>query len=106
MERSLLQLQLFFLSFFFLEELSLIDGNNPVDLYIIHLLFLPVIQRQLNLFKDGWANHSLRTEGNRTPLQLWILGLSQAESHNPRSLEASSVQEVSFVHFACKLVLD
>ena len=40
----------------------------PVDLYIIHLIFLPVIQKQLNLFKDGWANHPLRTEGNQTPL--------------------------------------
>ena len=88
----------FFYSFFyFLEDLSLLDCNNPVDLYIMHLLFLPVIQKQLNLFKDGWANHALRTEGNRTPLQLWILGLSQAESQNPRSLEAISVQEVSSV---------
>ena len=62
----------------------------------IVFLFLPVIQKQLNLFKDGWASHALRTEGNRTPLQLWILSLFSSRITKPRK---SGVQEVSFVIF-------
>ena len=44
------------------------------------LIALPVIQYHLNLFWEGWANHLLRTEGNRTPQQLWILGLHSMQS--------------------------
>ena len=78
--------------FYFLEDLNLLDPNNPVDSYVIHLIFLPLIQKHLDLFKNGWAKHPLRTERSRTPLQLWILGLT---STNPASIEAASVLEVS-----------
>ena len=85
----------FFYNFFhFLEDLAIPNCSNPVDIYIIHLIFLAVIQKQLNLFKDGWANHPLRTECNKTPLQLWILGLTCVHQQNPMSTEASSVHDV------------
>ena len=41
----------------------------------MHYTFLPIIQQHLDLFSQGWAHHHMRTEGNRTPQQLWILGL-------------------------------
>ena len=39
---------------------------------------------QLDYFKIGWSHHGLRTENNRTPMQLWVSGLlKQTESfHN------------------------
>ena len=40
-------------------------------------MFLPIIQKQLDLFREAWATHPLRTERNRSPLQLWILGLNE-----------------------------
>ena len=40
-------------------------------------MFIPVIQQHLDLFRQGWAHHSLRTEHNRTPHQLWISGFQQ-----------------------------
>ena len=67
----------------FLEELILLDHNDPLDLYALHSIFVPVIQTQLDIFLDGWAHHPLRTERNRTPLQLWILGLDNMYSQNP-----------------------
>ena len=48
----------------------------------MHFVFKPIIQHHLNSFRQGWAHHSLRTERNRTPQQLWISGL-----HNSRELD-------------------
>ena len=70
----------FFYNFFhFLEDAGILDINNPLDVYCLQFIALPAIQHHLNLFREGWANHPLRTEGNRTPQQLWILGLQSAD---------------------------
>ena len=74
----------FFYTFFhFLEDMSLLDPDDLLDIYALHFLFLPVIQCQLDNLREGWAPHPLRTERNRTPMQLWILGLSSMHSKNP-----------------------
>ena len=31
----------------------------------------------LGKFSDSWVNHKLRTAGNKTPLQLFIMGMQQ-----------------------------
>ena len=66
---------IFYQFFYFLEEQGFLDKEDLRDMYALHLAFTPVIQQQLDLFRHGWASHSLRTEHNRTPQQLWILGL-------------------------------
>ena len=60
----------FYNFFYFLEDINLLDINCHLDMYALHLVCLPVIQTQLEVFREGWAHHSLRTERNRTPLQL------------------------------------
>lgn len=84
----------FYNFFYFLEDINLLDINSQVDLYALHFVFLPVIQTQLDIFREGWANHSLRTESNRTPLQLWLLGLSQMNGMNPDCMEVTGINEV------------
>jgi hypothetical protein len=64
----------FYYFFYYLEELNLLDVTDPLDLYALHFVFLPVIQNHLDMFRTGWAHHKVRTEGNRSPQQLWILG--------------------------------
>ncbi len=67
----------FFYSLFYsFEDLCLLDVNDVRDLlYALHVVLIPIIQTHLTMFKEGWAQHSLRTENNKTPLQLWITGL-------------------------------
>ena len=84
----------FYNFFYFLEDIGILDICDPLDLYALHFIFLPVIQTQLDVFKEGWANHGLRTEKNRTPLQLWVLGLNEMYSDDPNSTEVSSMQQV------------
>jgi hypothetical protein len=58
--------------YYFLEQLQLLDINSEVDLMALHYIFTPIIQHHLNMFRLGWSYHKLRTEGNKSPIQLWI----------------------------------
>ena len=59
----------FFYSFFnYLEDMSILNKEDPLDLYALHLVSLPIIQEQLDSFREGWAHHSMRTMRNKTPL--------------------------------------
>ena len=74
---------LFYSLFYFLEDTGLLNINDPINLDAPHFAFMPVIQKQLDLFREGWAHHKVRTEGNQTPQQLWIVGLNSMASQNP-----------------------
>ena len=54
----------FYTLFRHLEESSLLDVDNSTD----------AINQSLRCFAEGWCHHQIRTEKNRTPLQLWISG--------------------------------
>lgn len=71
--------------FYSMEEVGLLDPDSTIELSVLHFVFLPIIQSQLDLFWNAWCNHPIRTAGNRTPNQLWILGMGQACMENPTS---------------------
>ena len=52
-----------------------LDPLNEADLYCIHYIYLPRINKALLEFQESWNNHALSTEGNRTPYQLLLEGL-------------------------------
>lgn len=90
----------FFYSFFYyLEDVGILNKDDSRDLTALHFLFVPLVQQQLDMFREGWAHHSLRTMNNRTPLQLWTLGLSLANSVEPGSSEVNGLLEVQFMLF-------
>ncbi|KAL2076359.1 hypothetical protein ACEWY4_028060 [Coilia grayii] len=59
-----------------LEHDQLLDVSSTEDLFCVHLVCLPQLRKDLDAFVDGWNHHPLRSENNRTPEQLWRLGLS------------------------------
>nr|CAG8546404.1 9551_t:CDS:2 [Entrophospora candida] len=61
--------------FHFLEEHHNLVTNNMVYMFCLHYVFLPRINRSLEIFVDSWNNHSIRTEHNSTPHQLFIKGM-------------------------------
>jgi len=73
----------FYLLFYSLEDAELLDPNNIVDLCALHTVFLPRIQNHLDCFREAWCRHPLHTEHNRTPHQLWILGMQRACLEDP-----------------------
>ena len=68
----------FYLLFYSLEGANLLNPDDVVDLCALHFVFLPMIQKHLDTFREAWCSHPIRTEHNRTPHQLWILGMQQA----------------------------
>lgn len=54
-----------------MEQKGLLDRENWVDI-CLHFVFLPRINRELEQFKVGHNHHPLRTENNKSPLELFI----------------------------------
>ena len=46
--------------------------------WCLHCVSLPIINRHIRNWKNAWINHPLRTEQNKTPIQLWVTGLQSA----------------------------
>lgn len=46
--------------------------DNDWHLFVLHYLFIPRIQQDLDRFKNIWNNHSVSTERNLTPLQMLV----------------------------------
>ena len=58
-----------------LEEVGILNADDPIDLFALHFVYIPLINRHLRCFAEGWCHHRIRTEKNKTPLQLWISGM-------------------------------
>ncbi|XP_062849133.1 uncharacterized protein LOC134311422 isoform X2 [Trichomycterus rosablanca] len=71
----------------FLEEEGVLDLVYSVHLFCVQYVFIPRIQDDLDAFRAGWNDHSLRTEHNLTPNQLWEIGLIQSPDDHPDSVE-------------------
>lgn len=77
--------------FYLLEEQHDLNSLNETDLYCLHFVYLPRINKHLQDFCESWNHHSLSTEHNQTPYQLMLLGLGSSQSHG----QQSSVQSTS-----------
>ena len=68
-------LLLFYELFLYLESSTVLDVDD--ELWCLHFVFLTVINSHLTNWKSAWVHHSLRSEKNRTPMQLWMVGLQR-----------------------------
>ncbi|XP_023818414.1 uncharacterized protein LOC105358785 [Oryzias latipes] len=66
-----------------LEEDGLLDPSDSRHLFAAHYVFLPRLQADLESFISTWDNHSLRSEQNLTPNQLWAMGRAQTPINPP-----------------------
>ena len=62
-----------------LEREGICDVNNDIDLFCLHEVFQSRINKCLSEFTSSWNNHSLSTEHNMSPLQLYSVGRAGAE---------------------------
>ena len=63
--------------FYHLEECGTIDPANHLHLYGLHYTYVPRINQHLDTWREGYKRHRIRTAGNRSPMELYILGLLQ-----------------------------
>ena len=68
---------IFYEIFYQLEDKGSLNPLNEVDLFCLHYVFLPRINKTLQEFIECWNNHNLSSEHNLTPNQLFIRGAIQ-----------------------------
>ena len=91
-------ISLYYELFYMMEDDDMLDPSSDTDLFALHYVFLPRINHQLDIFRQSYSHHRLRTANNHSPLQLWIRGLAQ-ESGDDAAL--SGVLEDSLVIAVC-----
>lgn len=57
-----------------LETDGVLDPVNETDIFCLHFVFLPRINKSLNEFQGSWNCHPLSSEGNMSPMQLFVEG--------------------------------
>lgn len=75
---------LYYALFHYLEETNILDPDNDIHLFCIHYIFIPRINRHLEMWRNAWIKHPLRSEHNMTPEQLYTSGLQSiacSDSH-------------------------
>ncbi|KAK4694719.1 hypothetical protein P7C70_g8687, partial [Phenoliferia sp. Uapishka_3] len=73
------QVRVYRMVFLSLESDGDLDATNPVHIWCLHLVFLPMLNMSLKSWQGTWNNHKIRTEHFKTPRQLWRLGQRRAE---------------------------
>ena len=78
--------------FYELEANNYLDPLNEVDLYLLHYVYMPRINKCLTDFKTSWNHHSLSSEGNFSPYQLFYEGSTHSGDYDlDVSLSSASV---------------
>ncbi|XP_016118714.1 uncharacterized protein [Sinocyclocheilus grahami] len=79
-------LQYFYNLFHSLEDSEVLDPDDDVHKMSLQIVFLPEIQKRLDLFRNGWNHHKMRTENNKTPVQIWTAGMLSNMEANCRAI--------------------
>ena len=56
-----------------MEEESILDPLNELHLMGLHFVYVPLVNKKLNLWQSAWAHHRMRTTRS-TPAQMWLTG--------------------------------
>ena len=65
--------------FFYLENDHLLDPLDEIQLWCLHKIYIPRINRSLEEFCQQMNNHPVRKEQNFSPNQLFIQGVLSSE---------------------------
>lgn len=68
--------------FTLLEGDGVVDCNNEKHLCALHYIYLPRINRDLNLFVNQWNHHCLRTARYMSPYQIFVRGCLRLQAQN------------------------
>ena len=75
--------QMFYHTFYAMKQSDILDIENHVHLFALHLTFLKRINFALTEFQEMYNNHRLSTENGWTPNQKWLNGMM--DNANPLS---------------------
>lgn len=58
-----------------METAGQLDITDDIDIAALHMVFLSIINDHLESFQRSYLHHKIRTENNRTPLQLYHMAI-------------------------------
>jgi len=67
---------LFYSIFYYMEDNGLLDPLNDCHVAALHYIYLPEINRKLEVWRMAWLHHRMRTTRS-SPLRMWISGQLQ-----------------------------
>ena len=67
--------------FYQLEFEGALDRSNKIDLFCLHHVFLPLLNKSLSEFVAAHNHHKLSTEENKTPVQIFLSNKHLTEMH-------------------------
>ena len=85
----------FKLTFYNLERNGLLDPSNCADLFCLHYVFLPRLNKALHQFIAAHNNHAVSTEENKSPLQIFCQNRHLTALHSEDAQEPSQGHDVS-----------
>ena len=71
-----------FVNIFAYLESFILDVNNELHLFVLHFVYIPLINHALQELKESWNNHALSTERNLSPMQVWVQGMITTQNSN------------------------
>ena len=75
---------LFYRLFYHLEDIGALNPCCELDLFAMHFIYVPRIQRSLDHFCNAYIHHPLSSCHNRSPVQLFYSGLQHAIEQDRR----------------------
>ena len=96
-----------------LETDGVLDSTNELDIFCLHCIFLPRVNKALTDFQGSWTCHSLSSEGGKSPLRQGLCAIvaddNEAESSSTDSntvpLQTSSVETPTNKFLPCTQLL-
>ena len=79
--------------FIFLEEGTLLDPDNEINIFALHCLYLTRINRSLKEFKKAWNRHPICTLNNWNPYKIWMNSVIRDDNTSVGDLENFGVDE-------------
>ena len=68
-------LSLYYSLFVHLEECGVLNPLSSMDLFALQTIFIPWINRQIDVWSEGWNHHKIRNVESLSPLQQFTEGL-------------------------------
>ena len=71
---------LFYYMFYALEDTGLLNIENPMDLFALHLTFISRINLAVDEYMEAFNHHKVRTGHHWSPYQMWVNGMLKEEN--------------------------
>ena len=82
----------FYHMFWYMEDSNYLDISKSTHLFCLQYVFLPRVNRHIQLFQAGYDNHPLSSESNRSPIQLWLEGSSSYTPRQDEMMDANAME--------------